>query len=154
MKTQWYQHRLFKPGYGRFPYIVLKVGYAQYMQIPIHFVGEGQPVDIKIHPGTQVRDVPEILLKADRETQIEYLHEQILDVTLMVISKIRVYSKKEPEACLVLAKDKGYYYKQGVFEHSQSIPTGGTLLDQLNNIIAMNVEHYLPDEITKTEAYE
>ena len=154
MKTQWYQHRLFKPGYGRFPYIVLKVGYAQYMQIPIHFLGEGQPVDIKFHPGTQVRDVPEILLKADRETQIEYLHEQILEVTLMVITKIRVYSKKEPEACLVLAKDKGYYYKQGVFEHSQSIPTGGTLLDQLNNIIAMNVEHYLPDEITKTEAYE
>ena len=101
-----------------------------------------------------MRDVPEILLKADQETQIEYLHEQILDVTLMVISKIRVYSKKEPEACLVLAKDKGYYYKQGVFEHSQSVPSGGTLLDQLNNIIAMNVEHYLPDEITKTEAYE
>ena len=143
MKTQWYQHRSFKPGYGRFPYIIVKIGYAQYMQIPIHFVGGGQPVDLKIHPGIQVRDVPEILLKADRETQIEYLHEQILDVTLMVISKTRVYSKKDPEACLVLAKDKGYYYKQGVFEHSQSIPTGGTLLDQLNNIIAMNVEHYL-----------
>ena len=146
MKTQWYQHRLFKPGYGRFPYIIVKIGYAQYMQIPIHFVGEGQPVNLKTHPGIQVHDVPEIIFQLDRQTQIEYLHEEIMAATNTFISKTRVYSKKDPEACLVLAKDNGYYYKQGVFEHSQSIPSGGTLLDQTNNIIGMNVEHYLTNE--------
>ncbi|MDB2463813.1 hypothetical protein N9W69_03235, partial [Flavobacteriaceae bacterium] len=92
------------------------------------------------------RDVPEIIFQLDRQTQIEYLHEEIMEATNTFISKTRVYSKKDPEACLVLAKDKGYYYKQGVFEHSQSIPTGGTLVDQTNNIIAMNVEHYLTNE--------
>ena len=146
MKTQWYQHRLFKPGYGRFPYIIVKIGYAQYMQIPIHFVDEGQPVNLKTHPGTQVCDVPEIIFQLDRQTQIEYLHEEIMAATNTFISKTRIYSKKDPEACLVLAKDNGYYYKQGVFEHSQSIPSGGTLLDQTNNIIGMNVEHYLTNE--------
>ena len=47
MKTNWYEHRLTKPGYGQFPYIIFKVGYALFMQIPIHFLKPGQEIDLQ-----------------------------------------------------------------------------------------------------------
>ena len=84
MKTQWRQHRLFKPGYGEFPYIIIKVGHALYMQIPIHFLKESEEVDIKKHPGTQVRNVKEKVLKESRESQIFLLQDEILATTEFV----------------------------------------------------------------------
>ena len=35
--SNWHEHKMFKDGYGKFPYVILKVGYALFMQIPIHF---------------------------------------------------------------------------------------------------------------------
>lgn len=150
MKTQWHQHRLFKPGYGEFPYLILKVGHALYMQIPIHFLKEGEEVDVKKHPGTQVRNVKEKVLKESRESQIFLLQDEILATTEFVLSKIQsTKPEKNLEACLVLGQKRALYFRDGRFTPQVYIPTGGALLDQMGNIIGMNVEHYTPYEVTK-----
>ena len=143
MKTNWYEHRLTKPGYGQFPYIIFKVGYALFMQIPIHFLKPGQEIDLQKHPGTQVRDVPEEQLNGSREALIFLQHERILEAAEYVIQKAAIQSKKELKACLVLGKNQALYYKDGTFTRNTAIPGGGTLLDQMNQVIAMNSVHYL-----------
>ena len=37
----------FPPGYGIFPYIILKTGLNLFMQIPIHFVKKGDKIDFR-----------------------------------------------------------------------------------------------------------
>ena len=55
MKTNWYEHQLTKPGYGQFPYIIFKVGYALFMQIPIHFLKPGQEIDLQKDQLTEIK---------------------------------------------------------------------------------------------------
>ena len=150
MKSQWHLHRLFKPGYGEFPYIIIKEGHGLYLQIPIHFLKEGEEVDVKKHPGTQVRNVKEKVLKESRESQIFLLQDEILATTEFVLSKIQsTKPEKNLEACLVLGQKRALYFRDGRFTPQVYIPTGGALLDQMGNIIGMNVEHYTPYEVTK-----
>ena len=49
-----FQHQNFINGYGNFPYIILKTGYAIFMQIPIHFNANGDFVN---YPGTSLEDI-------------------------------------------------------------------------------------------------
>jgi hypothetical protein len=149
MQSHFNNYRYFKKGYGEFPYIIIKVGSAKFMQIPIHFLRPNQEVNIKIHPGTQVRDVPENVFKEIRSQQIFLLYDDILEVTYYVLNKIKSQRNKRPEACLVLSKDQALYYYNGKFNRHTYIPTGGTLMDQTNRIIGFNVEHYYPYEISK-----
>ncbi len=37
LDEKWYEKRMFRNGYGKFPYIILKAVWAMDMQIPIHF---------------------------------------------------------------------------------------------------------------------
>ena len=54
-------HQLFTKGYGKFPYVILKVGHAIYMQIPIHF---NKNNDLLNYPGTQINNIDEVDLEA------------------------------------------------------------------------------------------
>lgn len=58
-----HQHQAFLNGYGKFPYIILKPGYAIFMQIPIHFKTNGDYINF---PGTNLNDISDELL-ADYE---------------------------------------------------------------------------------------
>ena len=89
------------------------------------------------------------MLKESRESQIFLLQEEILATTEFVLRKIQsTKPQKNLEACLVLGKKQALYFRDGQFTPQVYIPTGGTLLDQMGNIIGMNVEHYKPFEIT------
>ena len=44
----------FPPGYGIFPYIILKTGLNLFMQIPIHFVKKSDKMDFKKNKTTTV----------------------------------------------------------------------------------------------------
>ena len=149
MQSHFNNYRYFKKGYGEFPYIIIKVGPAKFMQIPIHFLRPNQEVNIKIHPGTQVRDVPEPVFNEIRSQQIFLLYEEIMEATNFVLDKIKRQQNKIPEACLVLGENKALYYYKGKFNRHTYIPTGGTLMDQTKKIIGFNVEHYYPYEISK-----
>ena len=155
MTTQWSNYRFFKQGYGKFPYIIIKIGHALFMQIPIHFLKEDEERDANKHPGTLVRDVPPEIFKETIENQIFLLQDDILATTEFVLNKIKTTRpEKKLDACLVLGKRQALYYYNGKFNPNTYIPTGGTLLDQGNKIIGMNVEHYWPYEISKATKNE
>lgn len=63
------------------------------MQIPIHFLKEDEEVDVKKHPGTQVRNVPQEVHKEPRESQIFLLQDDILATTEFVLNKIKTKTK-------------------------------------------------------------
>lgn len=155
MTTQWSNYRFFKKGYGEFPYIIIKIGHALFMQIPIHFLKLGEEVDLQKYPGTQVRDVPPEVLKESRESQIFLLQDEILATTQFVLNRVKETNpEKKLEACLVLGKRQALYHNNGKFKPNTYIPTGGTLVDQENKMIGMNVEHYWPYEISKATKNE
>ena len=151
MTTHWSNYRFFKQGYGEFPYIIIKIGHALFMQIPIHFLKEDEDVNTKKHPGTQVRDVSPEVFKEPRKSQIFLLQDEILATTEFVLNKVKASRpNKKLEACLVLGKRQALYYNNGRFKPNTYIPTGGTLVDQGHNMIGMNVEHFLPYENSRT----
>lgn len=146
MNSNQFTQQAFKPGYGEFPYVIVKIGYALMIQIPIHFVAKGASVDLKKHPGTQIRDVSEEVLSLNRDAQIQALKERVFESGHFVVKRILERYEKLPPLCMVLGSNEAYYYKDGQFEQGEKVPYGGTLLDQSHNILAMNAKHYLEEQ--------
>ena len=65
----------FKKGYGKFPYIILKTGYAIYMQIPIHFNTQGDYINF---PGTNLNDISEELISDYENDKTSELHDRLI----------------------------------------------------------------------------
>jgi hypothetical protein len=104
LKENWYEHRLFLNGYGKFPYIILKTGYAIFMQIPIHFNANG---DFDNYPGTSLDGISEDLILEYRKDITSELHDKIIEHCKWVKSKIeakRIWLNlelaKKPSNCL------------------------------------------------------
>lgn len=133
------------PGYGQFPYIIVRVHHGIYMQIPIHFIKEEKVENLALFPGTHITNVSEDILKKDKATQISLLHDRLLEATKNVISKIKSKTNNDPQLCLVLGKNRAIYYENGKFKENSSIPQGGTLIDQNNKTLAINANHYIED---------
>lgn len=141
MKTKIYQKELIKKGYRQFPYIIIKAGYAIYMQIPIHFFCDNK-INVDTHPGTHITSVSKFILTMDKKSQILNLEDRIFERFKLIIKKIEEDSSKTPKLCLVLGEDKAVYYSNGNYLRSHEIPEGGTLIDQYNNIIGINIKHF------------
>ena len=131
----------FPAGYGTFPYLILRMQYAVYMQIPIRLEAAepgGSPL-----PGIQFPNISE-------EQRAEYavnLDSEVHDLLVLHFrmwkQKTEFYSKgRKIECCIVEAPDRAYYFKEKEEVKSSSIPRGGTLLSTTSDIIAMNVPHY------------
>ncbi len=138
--SNWYEHGSFISGYGKFPYVILKVGGALYMQIPIHFNKDGDYVN---YPGTHVNGISETDLQTYEDDKLCSLHEKIIEHCQWMKNKIEADRGRTIKMCLVEGPDISYYFEGDAIEFSTSIPSGGTLLTQDNKVIAMNVKHYL-----------
>jgi hypothetical protein len=136
----WHQHRMFKNGYGKFPYIILKAGWAMYMQIPIHFNANG---NLENHPGTHLNDVTEAELTEYQNDKTAALHNKLIDLCKRIKNKVEEDRKKPCRMCLVEGPETAYYFENDEMFFNESIPSGGTLLTQGNEILAMNVPHYI-----------
>jgi hypothetical protein len=123
-KKPLFSYRSFKRGYGHFPYIIMKPASSFYMQIPIHLLRETEGIDITRHPGTQIFGFTAKQLKWKRGILIEYAHD-----------------------LLVESPEKAYFIEKESITFSTKIPTGGTLLTQGNEILAINERHYLEKEL-------
>ncbi len=134
-----------KKGYGEFPYIIMRVACAIYIQIPIHFLKRGEKFNIINQPGTHIYDVPEEILSLSKEKQIESLHKYLLYHTKRIKKKIENDRDIDFWLCLVEGKEKAYYFKEDGINFRKSIPNMGTLITQQNEIIAMNLPHYWAD---------
>tara|TARA_R110002012_G_scaffold265939_1_gene449412 strand:- start:15104 stop:15544 length:441 start_codon:yes stop_codon:yes gene_type:complete len=132
----------FPKGYGKFPYIILKAGYGMCMQIPIHLVKGSDYLDFEEYPGSQLLNVPESILKLEKQEQITTLHDRLIKHTQLVYNKIEEEGRKLPRLCLVEGENIAYYFENGKVKENSKIPSGGTLLNQLNQPIKMTGKHY------------
>jgi len=135
----WYEHKLFINGYGKFPYIILKAGYALYMQIPIHFNTNGDFVN---NPGTNIDGVSNEEIAEYKVDKKSTLHNKIIEHCKWVKSRMEADKNKDARICLVEGPEIAYYFDGDSVTFSDKIPYGGTLVTQQNKIIAMNVDHY------------
>ena len=140
LDEKWYEKRMFYNRYGKFPYIILKAGYAMFMQIPIHFNTNG---DFDNYPGTHIDDVSEADLVDYEKDKTAELHNRLIAHCQLIKNKIETDYNKPCSICLVEGPETAYYFDKDAITFSTSIPRGGTLLTQENKILAMNVEHYL-----------
>ncbi len=140
LDEKWYEKRMFYNAYGKFPYIILKAGYAMFMQIPIHFNTNG---DFDNYPGTHINDVSEADLVDYEKDKIAELHNRLITHCQRIKNKIETDYNKPCSICLVEGPETAYYFDKDAITFSTIIPRGGTLLTQENKILAMNVEHYL-----------
>jgi hypothetical protein len=133
------QYQAFLNGYGKFPYIILKTGYAIYMQIPIHFNTD----DYINFPGTNLNDISDKLLEDYKNDKKSELHDRLIEHCKWVKSKMETEKNREARICLVEGPEIGYYFEVDGITFTKSIPSGVTLVTQQNNILAMNANHYI-----------
>lgn len=140
-ESQFGQVSKFPPGYGTFPYLIIRMHYAVYMQIPIQLEApkSGGPP----RPGIQIPNLSEEQRAAYAINLDSEVHELLVIHFRMWKQKTEFYSKgRKIECCIVEAPDRAYYFKEKEEVKSPSIPSGGTLLSTTSDIIGMNVPHY------------
>ena len=135
-----------KNGYGRFPYLIMRINSAIYMQIPIHFIKQGEEHDILTHPGIHISGVLVETLQLNKREQIKLLHHVMVEQTNKIIIKIEADKRCVPRLCLVEGPDSAYYFEDGKVEFNRAIPSGGTLIDSNKEFLSMNTAHYLNSE--------
>ena len=131
----------FPPGYGQFPYLIIRMQAAVYMQIPIQLEapepGAAKKPGILI-PNISAEQLAEYAINLDSA-----VHELLVLHFRMWKQKTEFYNKgRKIECCLVEAPDRGYYFKEKEEVKSSSIPHGGSLLSTTSDVIAMNVPHF------------
>ena len=117
-------------GYGKFPYVIVRMHYAIYMQMPIHFVSERK------------EGLKGIIVKSDAENNIDnfpYLIEVAADYKRHLDTK----DNRNHRLCVVVGKDQAYYFEEDEIRFSTSIPSGGTLGNSEQKIIAMAHDHFI-----------
>ena len=131
----------FPPGYGTFPYLIIRMQHAVYMQIPIQL--EASNPGAPSRPGIQIPNISEEQLASYAANLDSEVHELLVLHFRMWKQKTEFYNKgRKIECCIVEAPDQAYYFKDKEEVKSSSIPRGGTLLSTTSAIIGMNVPHY------------
>ena len=136
----------FIDGYGRFPYLILWPSSDIYsMQIPIHFLREGEELDSRTHPGTALHNVEEEILSLPKEEQIAALHDRLMELSAWILEKIEA-DRGRGGGLLYLVEGENLAYVIGEPKLSISwIPSGGTLVTQGLRLLAQNSPHYIKE---------
>ena len=135
----------FPPYYGIFPYIIMRLAPAIYMQIPIHFIPDDEQWDPVVCRGAHLFNVPLEFFDLSRDERILKEHQGLIDLTRWCKKKVESENKFF-QWCLVETSDRCYYFDNDAINESDRIPTGGTLLTQTNEVIAMNRAHYIIED--------
>ena len=117
-------------GHGQFPYVIVRMHYAIYMQMPIHFVSEKK------------EGLKGIKVLTNAENFIDnfpYLIEVAADYKRSLDAK----NNRNHRLCVVVGKDQAYYFEEDQIRFNTSIPSGGTLVNSDQQVIAMGQSHFI-----------
>ena len=117
-------------GHGQFPYVIVRMHYAIYMHMPIHFVSEKK------------EGLKGIKVLTNAENFIDnfpYLIEVAADYKRSLDAK----SNRNHRLCVVVGKDQAYYFEEDEIRFNTSIPSGGTLVNSDQQVIAMGQSHFI-----------
>ena len=132
----------FPAGYGQFPYLIIRMHYGVYMQIPIQLSPPepGAPP----RPGIQIPDISVEQLADYRVNLDSEVHDLLVVHFRRWKQKTEFYNKgRKIECCIVEAPDRAYYFKDKEEISMSAIPKGGTLLSATSDVIGMNVPHFI-----------
>ncbi|MCS5488910.1 hypothetical protein [Algoriphagus limi] len=132
----------FPEHYGKFPYLLVRISSAVYMQIPIRFNVDIYKENFK---GVEINDISLKLIEKYKEDKTSKLHDIIIDRTRIFKIEFEEEWKAPVRLCLVEDPETANYFEGREINPSHSIPNGGTLLNQSSKIIAMNSDHYLKE---------
>ena len=136
----------FPKGYGRFPYLIVRVGNGLCRQIPIH-LNHGS-TSMEELPGVHLNDVEEGERNSLGIGEESLLHYRLLELAKKVKRDLEKEGKKAVRICLVEGKNTAYYFELDEIIFSSSIPSKETLLSFDNQIIAMRVNHYISENLS------
>lgn len=124
----------FPHGYGVFPYLIINQEKSPcFSQIPIHI----NPIKQNL-PGQSI--AIESYIMADEDL----LTNKLIEEVKVVYKKLCEAKNKILKMALVLDAKKAYYFNgENEVSFSESIPSGGVLLDMNGRQIADNSKHYL-----------
>lgn len=131
--------RNFPEGYGKFPYLIVRIMSAVYMQVPIHLKLSDPPKTY----GVTLEEIEPWMLELYEIDKNSKLHDLLIERTHEIKELIESQQKRPANVCLVEGPEMAYYLAFGKAYHSKQIPSGGSLVTQDNKVIAMNVPHYL-----------
>jgi hypothetical protein len=134
--------RKFPAGYGQFPYLIIRMHYGVYMQIPIQL----SPPEVGAPPrhGIQIPNVSAEQLADYQVNRDSEVHDILVEHFRMWKQKTEFYNKgRKIECCIVEAPDRAYYFKDKEEVQMTAIPRGGTLLSASSDVIGMNVSHFI-----------
>lgn len=135
------QKVVFPKGFGIFPYIIIKAGYALYMQVPIHFNVENE--DVENFPGTHLNGIAEELIQAYTSDKSSPLHDILIEHCRSIKKKIEEDKGQPVRLCLVEGENKAHYFEVDSDFPSTSIPKGGSLITQTHGLIGMGSDHFI-----------
>ena len=120
-------------GYGTFPYVIVRVQSAVYMQFPIHFYLDSIP------------DKPGLRVRVDSLSDEKQNLNSLFDVVRKFHQQINPVGATPWKMCLVLSPYVSHFYEDNLFNFSEEIPEGGSLIDSNYNVLALNSSHYIID---------
>ena len=126
-------------GYGQFPYIIIKNGYAKYIQIPIQFNKNNDQFNF---PGTHLKVQDEILVKYRYDKKSE-LHESLIKHCKELKINLEKENNSKYRVCLVEGPNNAVYFEGNEIITHTSIPKGGFLLSQDLKVIGKFVSHHI-----------
>lgn len=127
-----------KKGYGQFPYVIIRMHHAIYIQIPIHFEENKRG------------NFPGIHINMHDEQRKEVLYQCLIPLITNFKNQIDQKSKMPHRLCLVLAKNQAYYFEDDLIKFKTSIPHGGTLVDSNQQFIAIGSKHFVDQQSMKS----
>ena len=74
------------------------------------------------------------------------MHQQIIARFMTALEQPMVqhiFRKRLHSVCLVLSPNSAYYFEEDGMQHSASIPSGGTLVNSQQQVIAINHPHFI-----------
>ncbi|TFV97517.1 hypothetical protein E4S40_02350 [Algoriphagus kandeliae] len=131
--------KAFQEGYGEFPYIIVRLFSAVYMQIPLQ-INSGYDPDL--FPGSQINGIADSLLEEYRFDKYSKLHTILISRARMIKETLEEEYQRPILLCLVEEKDMAHYFEGEKIEFSTVIPWGGSLVTHSKKVIAMNAAHY------------
>ena len=117
-------------GHGQFPYVIVRMHYAIYMQMPIHFVSEKKD------------GLKGIIVKSDAEKSVDNF-PYLIEVASEYKRSLDAKSNRNHRLCVVIGKNQAYYFEEDQIRFNASIPFGGTLVNSDLQVIAMGQSHFI-----------
>lgn len=118
-------------GFGRFPYVIVRVQPTLYLQFPIHFYHGVNP------------ELPGLRVRVDDSSEHDACIATLYSVMQSFYAQVNADEAVPYRMCLVLGATLAYFWEKDGIVLSREIPEGGVLMDSQYQPLSENTVHYV-----------